>query len=66
MELLFALDGLNDHCESTKVRKRRELDNREVYLETKEKNWSSKSQKDEADICEKENMLRIQDKDMSE
>ena len=39
--------------------KRKELDNREGYLEKNEKDQCLESQKGEADICEKENMLRL-------
>ena len=39
--------------------KRRELDNREVCLERNEQDQSSESQEHEADIYEKENILRI-------
>ena len=45
--------------------KKRELDNREVCLERNEKEQSWESQKHEADICEKENMLRIQEEDLN-
>ena len=50
LELLFALGGLNNCGESTKLRrkmtleeKRRELDNRDVCLEKNEKDWSLES-----------------------
>ena len=45
--------------------RRRELDNKEVCLEKNEKDCSSESQKHKADICEKENMLRIQEEDLN-
>ena len=43
-----------------------ELDYREFCLERNEIDWSLESLKHEADICEKENILRIQEDDLSE
>ena len=70
--LLFALDGLNGCGELIKLRrkmtseeKRRELDNREICLERNEKDQSLENQKREAYICERKNMLRMQEDDLN-